>query len=81
MQGLQVLHSCGFCSMDCKSDNVMVSMGPLGEDLHCTLVDLGSAARINAGRSGTESVLSLGNHHEMVHLSRNILTSMRWLCL
>lgn len=50
MQGLEVLHSCGFCSLDCKSSNVMVSMGPLGEDLHCTLVDLGSATRVTAGQ-------------------------------
>lgn len=44
--GLQVLHSCSSDMMDCKGDNVLVAMGPLGEDLHCTLVDLSSCTNL-----------------------------------
>ena len=56
VQGYAVLHSCGFCSMDCKSDNILASMGPLGEDLHCTVTDLGSALRATAGQSFSTKV-------------------------
>ena len=50
LQGVQLLHSCGFALMDCKPDNILVSMGPWGEDVHCTVVDLGSCKKFTAGR-------------------------------
>ena len=47
---MQILHSCKYAMLDCKSDNIMVASGPLGEDIHCTVTDLGSAVKQNKGK-------------------------------
>lgn len=43
MQGLKVLHDCGWAHMDLKPSKVQVRMGSDGATPHCTIVDLGAS--------------------------------------
>lgn len=43
LQGLKVLHDCGWAHMDLKPSKVQVRMGSDGATPHCTIVDLGAS--------------------------------------
>lgn len=48
MQGLQVLHASGCTHIDLKSSNVQAVVSSDAAQVHCFLIDLGSAARASA---------------------------------
>jgi len=58
LQGLDVLHSCGWAHMHIKMDNVQANISADGRKIQCQVIDLGCATKASARESPPHAILT-----------------------